>query len=69
MAYYQDDTGPQPYSHHDEVSAQLSRHRDLELGLNRMAETHTVASNGPVLAEIVAQECREAKIRRQVSMR
>ncbi|KAL7291050.1 hypothetical protein TKK_0015186 [Trichogramma kaykai] len=65
MAYYQHE---QRYK--DELSEQILRHQDLERGLNRMEDrqqqTRSLADPGPILAHVVMEECREAKIRKQI---
>jgi hypothetical protein len=50
----------------DELSEQISRHHALERDLERMQESQA-GRNCPILAQVVMEECREAKIRRQVS--
>ncbi|KAJ8688577.1 hypothetical protein QAD02_024372 [Eretmocerus hayati] len=51
-----------------EIQEQISRHHDLERGLDRI-EQRSQRQQVPSLAQVVMEECREAKIRRQVSVR
>lgn len=58
----------QRYDYRDpeaEVFEQISRHDNLGRGLDRMQNTHDRAA-APTLAHVVMEECREAKIRKQV---
>ena len=60
MAYYQHEQ-----RYREQLDEQISRHQDLERGLERIDDRHT-GQQAPTLARVVEEECREARIRKQV---